>query len=59
MRVVVFIDWSSLIILGLFGCALCAGGVLTGTLARGACQVGDILGGETELCESWFLLTDC
>ena len=46
-------------ILGRFGCALCAGGVITGTFTWGAGQVGDTLGGATELGVLLFLLTDC
>ena len=46
-------------ILGRFGCALCAGGVITGSLAWGACHVENIPGGATELGVSLFLLTDC
>ena len=41
-------------ILGRFGCALCAGVVIIGTLAWGACRVGDIIGGATELGVSFF-----
>ena len=40
------------------GCALCAGVVLIGTLALGACCVRDILGGATELVVSLFFVTD-
>ena len=48
--------WSSLMMLERCGCALCAGVVLIGTLAWGACRVGDILGGATKLGVSLFLL---
>ena len=41
------------------GCALCAGVVIFRTLARGACCVGDILEGATELGVSLFFVTDC
>ena len=41
------------------GCVLCAGVVLIGTLAWGACCVGDILGGATELGVSLLFVTDC
>ena len=46
-------------ILGQFGCALCDGGVISGTLDWGACQVVDILVGANELVVLLFLLTDC
>ena len=62
-------------ILGRFGCVLCAevgvawgdwgvttvcfGGVITGTFAWVTGQVGDTLGGATELGASLFSLTDC
>ena len=46
-------------ILGRCGCALCAGVVLIGTLDWGACHVGDILGGVTELGVLFFFVTDC
>ena len=43
-------------ILRRFGCALCAGGVITGTFAWGAGLVGDTLGGATELGVSLFFI---
>ena len=46
-------------ILGRFGCALCAVVVIIGTLAWSACQVGDILEGATELGVLLFSVTDC
>ena len=41
------------------GCALCAGVVLNGTLSWGACRIGDIFGGATELGVSLFSVTSC
>ena len=39
--------------------AVCFGGVITGTFAWGAGQVGDTLGGATELGVLLFFVTDC
>ena len=46
-------------ILGQFGCALCAEGVITGNISWGASRVGYTLGDAIELGVSCFLLTDC
>ena len=45
--------------LGYLGARYVPYGVITGTLDWGAFQVGDILGGATELGVLLFLLTDC
>ena len=41
------------------GCALCVEVVLIGNIAWGACRVGVILGGTTELGMSLFFVTAC